>query len=127
MAEVFSTILDLSVLVFSVSSMLSVGFSYTLREIVEPLRGLRCVLLVLAGNFVLAPLLAYAVARLLSLDPVAEMGLILMATAAGASFLIKLTQIAGRRYRLRVRRAGVAPGGHHPTTSRSWCRSARAG
>jgi hypothetical protein len=62
------SLLNLAVLVFSVTSMLSVGFSYTLREIAKPLRNLRGVLLALAAKFVLVPLLAYVVSRLLSLE-----------------------------------------------------------
>jgi BASS family bile acid:Na+ symporter len=92
--ELLSNLLNIAVLVFSVTSMLSVGFSYTLREIIAPLRDVRGVLLGLAANFVLVPLLAYVVAGLLSLEPAAKTGLILVATAAGAPFLIKLTQIA---------------------------------
>jgi predicted Na+-dependent transporter len=94
MAELLSSLLDIAVLVFSVTSMLAVGLSYTLREIMDPLRDLRGVLLTLAANFVLVPLLAYAVARLLPINQAAEAGLMLVATAAGAPFLIKLTQLA---------------------------------
>ena len=94
MAAVLSTILNIAVLVFSVTSMLSVGFSYTLREIAEPLRDLRGVLLALAANFILVPLMAFGVSRLLSLEPAVTVGLLLAATAAGAPFSIKLTQIA---------------------------------
>jgi bile acid:Na+ symporter, BASS family len=94
MAELLPSVLSVAVLVFSITSMLSVGFSYTLREIIDPLRDLRGVLLVLVANFVLVPLLAYAVARLLPLDQAAQIGLMLVATAAGAPFLIKLTQLA---------------------------------
>jgi BASS family bile acid:Na+ symporter len=91
---VLSTVLNLSTLVFAVTSMLSVGFSYTLREIIEPLRDVRGVLVALLANFFLVPLLAYAVTRLLTLEPAMEIGLILVSTAAGAPFLIKLTQLA---------------------------------
>ena len=94
MANVLSTILNGAVLVFSVTSMLAVGFSYTLREIAEPLRDLRGVLLAVAANFVLVPLLAYGASRLLSLEPAVAVGLLLTATAAGAPFFIRLTQIA---------------------------------
>lgn len=65
-ADAFSSLLSLAVLAFSVTSMLSVGFSYTLREIAEPLRDVRGALLALAANFVLVPLLAYGVSALLS-------------------------------------------------------------
>jgi BASS family bile acid:Na+ symporter len=94
MAELLPSLLDIAVLVFSVTSMLAVGLSYTLREILDPLRDVRGVLLTLAANFVLVPLLAFAVARLLPIDQAAEVGLMLVATAAGAPFLIKLTQLA---------------------------------
>jgi BASS family bile acid:Na+ symporter len=94
MTQLISTLLNLSTLIFAVTSMLSVGFSYTLKEIIEPLRNVRGVLVVLLANFVLVPLLAYAVTRLLTLEPSMEIGLILVSTAAGAPFLIKLTQMA---------------------------------
>ena len=94
MRELLSILLNISTLVFAVTSMLSVGFSYTLRQIIDPLRNLRGVLLALLANFVLVPLLAYAVARILAFEPSVEIGLMLVATAAGAPFLIKLTQRA---------------------------------
>jgi BASS family bile acid:Na+ symporter len=94
MAKALSSVLDFAVLVFSVTSMMSVGFSYTLRQIVEPLRDVRGMLLAVAANFVLVPLLAYVVSRLLSLEPAVTVGLLLVATAAGAASFIKLTQIA---------------------------------
>ena len=111
MADVLSTVLNGAVLVFSVTSMLAVGFSYTLREIAEPLRDLRGVLLAVAANFVLVPLLAYGASRLLSLEPAVAVGLLLTATAAGAPFFIKLTQIAKGDVALA---AGLAPGDHVP-------------
>jgi predicted Na+-dependent transporter len=92
MTGVLSTLLNLSTLVFAVTGMLSVGFSYTLNDIIKPLRNVRRVLVALLANFVLIPLLAYAVTRLLTLAPSMEIGLILVSTAAGAPFLIKLTQ-----------------------------------
>lgn len=94
MTGVLSTLLNLSTLVFAVTSMLSVGFSYTLKEIIEPLRNLRGVFVALLANFVLVPLLAYLVTRVLALDPALEIGLLLVSMAAGAPFLIKLTQMA---------------------------------
>jgi BASS family bile acid:Na+ symporter len=74
--------------------MLSVGFSYTLRELLEPLRNTRLLIGALVANFVLVPLLAYVITQFLSLGEGREIGLFLVATAAGAPFLIKLTQAA---------------------------------
>src|SRR6188768_3594954 len=94
MTEVLRTISSVSILVFAVSSMLSAGFSFTFREIVAPLREPNRVARALIGNFVLAPLLALGLARVLSLDPATALGLILLGTAAGAAFLIKLIAMA---------------------------------
>ena len=94
MTAFLGSLLDIATLVFAVSSMLSVGFSYTLRELIEPLRNARLVIGALVANFVLVPLLAYAITAFLSLGEGREIGLLLVATAAGAPFLIKLTQAA---------------------------------
>lgn len=94
MAELLPSCLNIAVLVFSVGSMLAVGLSYTFREIIDPLRDLRGVILTIAANFALVPLLAYIVARLLPLDQAVQIGLMLVATAAGAAFLVKLTELA---------------------------------
>ena len=94
MSDFLSRLLDIASLVFAVSSMLSVGFSYTLRELIEPLRNARLVIGALVANFVLVPLLAYAITGFLSLGEGREIGLLLVAAAAGAPFLIKLTQAA---------------------------------
>jgi BASS family bile acid:Na+ symporter len=94
MTAFFSRLLDIATLVFAVSSMLSVGFSYTLRELLEPLRNARLVIGALIANFVLAPLLAYAITGFMSLGEGRGIGLLLVATAAGAPFVIKLTQAA---------------------------------
>jgi len=83
-----------SVLVFPIASMLAIGLSFTLRQIVGPLRHLHRVFRALVANFVLVPLLALGISRLLALDPPLAAGLMLVGTAAGAPFLIKLTKSA---------------------------------
>jgi BASS family bile acid:Na+ symporter len=95
MNEFLTSLLSLVVPAFAVTSMLSVGLGYTVRQLVDPLRNGLGVILALVANFLLVPLLAYTVARLLSLDRPFEVGLILVAFAGGAPFVIKLTQIAG--------------------------------
>ncbi len=94
MSEFLSALLRLSVLLFAVSSMLSVGCGYTLGEILRPLRRPSAVARTLIANFVLVPLLALAVLRLLPMPEPIAVGLFLVATAAGAPFLIKLSGVA---------------------------------
>jgi len=82
------------ILVFVVSSMLSMGVSLTVAQIVTPLRDTRRVALALVANFVLVPLLTYAVVLLIPVSEGQRIALILMATAAGAPFLPKLAEVA---------------------------------
>jgi BASS family bile acid:Na+ symporter len=82
------------ILVFVVSSMLSMGVSLTVAQIVTPLRDTRRVVLALVANFVLVPLLTYAVVLLIPVSEGQRIALILMATAAGAPFLPKLAEVA---------------------------------
>lgn len=94
MAGALQGLVNLAVLVFAVASMLSVGLGHDWRDIVGPLRQWRKVLRALAVNFILVPLLAYVVLQLLPLERAHAIGLFLIATAAGAPFLIKLTEAA---------------------------------
>jgi BASS family bile acid:Na+ symporter len=94
MSEILETLAMLSVLVFVISSMLSMGLSLTTKQIVEPLKDTKLVVLALVANFVIVPIIAYALARVLSLDESLSIGLILISMAAGAPFLPKLVEVA---------------------------------
>jgi BASS family bile acid:Na+ symporter len=94
MESFLSMLLKIAVLLFAAASMLSVGLGNTVREIIDPLRHSHGVFRALVANFVLVPLLAFGVARLLSLEQPLETGLMLIAMPAGAPFMIKLTEHA---------------------------------
>ncbi len=79
---------------FVVSSMLAMGSGLTIRQIIEPLRNARLVLLALLANFVLMPLGALALAKVLWLDNPFAVGLLVLGCAAGAPFLPKLAELA---------------------------------
>lgn len=81
-------------IVFSVSSMLSVGLAYGIREIIGPLREVRAVFRAVVANFVLVPLLAVGLERAIPMAPPLALGLFLFAGGAGAPFLIKLASAA---------------------------------
>jgi BASS family bile acid:Na+ symporter len=91
-AEFFAAIAQLSGLLFVVTSMLAMGMSLTVPQIIQPLKNLRLVLIALVANFILVPLLAFLLTRLLPLEQSLQVGLIVLATAAGAPFLPKLVQ-----------------------------------
>ena len=76
--EVLQTGAKAAVLVFVVSSMLAMGVSLTIGQIVTPLRNRRLVVLALLGNFVLMPLAAVILSTLLRLDQPLGVGLLLL-------------------------------------------------
>jgi predicted Na+-dependent transporter len=69
---------------FVVSSMLAMGAGLTVSQISEPLRNIRLLVLALLANFVLMPLGALALAKVLSLDNPFAVGLLVLGCAAGA-------------------------------------------
>lgn len=83
-----------SVVVFVVSSTLSVGLGLTVKQVLDPLRNGRLVALSLLANFVLAPVAAIGLSKLFGLDQPLAIGLLLVGVAGGAPFLIKLADIA---------------------------------
>jgi len=95
MTDALQRLADLSVLVFVVSSMLAMGMSQRLAEVVAPLRRPLTIVLALVVNFVLSPLLALALIRIVPLQPAHATGLLLLSAAAGAPFLPKLAEICG--------------------------------
>jgi len=92
--EFFSAIAAISGLSFVVASMLAMGLSLTMAQILQPLKNVRLVILALVANFVLVPLLAYGITRLIPLDQSLQIGLIVLSTVAGAPFLVKEVQAA---------------------------------
>lgn len=85
----------LSVLVFVVSSMLALGLTYSVEQMLGPLADVRLVAKVVVANFVLVPLLAAVALFAIPLSEPLAVGLLLLATAAGAPFLPKLVEVAG--------------------------------
>lgn len=92
LADFFQAIAEISLLLFVVTSMLAMGLSLTIPMILQPLKNVRLVVLALLANFVLVPLLALLITRIIPLDQSLKTGLIVLSVAAGAPFLPKLVQ-----------------------------------
>jgi BASS family bile acid:Na+ symporter len=86
--------LTLSIQVFAVSSMLMVGLRFTVGDLVRPLRDVSGVAIALVTNFVLVPLLAVLLLRIVPLDAPYGTGLMIVASAGGAPLLVKLAMNA---------------------------------
>ena len=92
--ELLSKAVPPMMLVFVVSSMLAVGLGLTISEIIAPLRNFKLVLFALVANFLLMPLIAILIARVLRLEQPLGVALLLLGAAAGAPFLPKLASVA---------------------------------
>ena len=92
--ELLGKAVPIAMLGFVVSSMFAVGLSLTLSQIVAPLRNVRLVAISLVANFVLMPLAAVGLGRLLQLDPSFAVGLVILGSAAGAPFLPLLARLS---------------------------------
>jgi len=85
---------DVAMLSFVISSMLAMGASLTIVQIIEPLRNVRLVVLALLANFVAMPVVALGLAKMLRLDEQFAVGLLVLGCTAGAPFLPKLAERA---------------------------------
>ena len=92
--ELLTKAVPIAMLAFVVSSMLAVGLSLTVRQILAPLRNDKLVFLALLANFLLMPASRFWHCKASSARPVARIALLLLGTAAGAPFLPKLAGIA---------------------------------
>ena len=92
--ETLSKAIPLTMLTFVVSSMLSMGLSLTVRQILAPLRNYKLIGFALFANFVLMPFAALTIARVLRLDEPLGIALLLLGTASGAPFLPLLARIS---------------------------------
>jgi len=92
--ELIAVLSNLATLIFVISSMLALGLSLTVQQILNPLKDINLVVRALLANFVLVPALAFLLKTIIPLEPSLGIGLILLATAAGAPFLPKLAQAA---------------------------------
>ncbi len=94
MSEILGVVAKLSIFTFILTSMLAMGMSLTVSQIIAPLKNVKVVLLALLANFVLAPGLAYGLTLVIPMPDGLATGLIISGAAAGAPFLPKLVQLA---------------------------------
>jgi ACR3 family arsenite transporter len=90
--EIFIIVGMIGAAIFAVASMLSMVFTFTIPQILEPLKDRRFLVISLVSNFVLVPLAAYLIARVAGLPAAYAAGLVIISSAAGATFLLKFTR-----------------------------------
>jgi len=90
--DFISAIAGISGLLFVVTSMLAMSLSLSVQQMTQPLKNIHLVILALLANFVLVPLLAFAIIKIIPMDQSLQIGVILLGTATGAPFIPKLVQ-----------------------------------
>ncbi len=100
MHEFLSHALTPVILTYVISAMLALGLSHTVSQIFEPLRNLRITISAVVASYLILPLIAASISRLLGLDPSLRYGLVLMAMAAGAEVGPLLTANSNANVRL---------------------------
>src|SRR4051812_31656112 len=94
MFEFFVSLSRIFVPIFVIFTMLNVGLTQKLSDILEYLQKWHFFVRMLIANFILAPFLMFIILYHTSFDPPLKAGLLLFSLCAGAPFLIKLTQTA---------------------------------
>jgi BASS family bile acid:Na+ symporter len=92
MDALLQQIANLSVIIYIVTTMLSMGLSYLPKQFIEPLKDKTLILKSLAANFILVPILTYLILQVIPLEQGLAIGLVLMAAGAGSPFMLKLVQ-----------------------------------
>ena len=94
MQEFLTVALKLSIVVFLVTAMLHIGTSLTLRQILEPLRNARLVIISLGASYILIPLTAVVISRAIPLEQPLRIGLVLLSMTAGSEAGPKIIETA---------------------------------
>jgi BASS family bile acid:Na+ symporter len=97
MRDIAAVVASAAISTFAITSMLSVGLGTHPREVIRPLRHPPALIRAVVANFILVPALAWLVAKALQLEEPLQTGLVLAGVAAGAPFLIKLSETAAAR------------------------------
>jgi predicted Na+-dependent transporter len=83
---------NLSVLIYIVSTMISMGLKFYPKQFLEPLKDKTLILKSLTANFIILPIITYIILQVIHLDQGLAIGLVLMTVGAGSPFMLKLVQ-----------------------------------
>lgn len=92
MEVILQPLASFSVLIYIVTTMLSMGLKFYPKQFLEPLKDKNLIIKSLAANFVLIPALTYLILQLIPLESGLAIGLGLMAAGAGSPFMLKMVQ-----------------------------------
>ena len=91
--EIMLLAANLGAMIFIIVSMVTLGLSTTVSQVLAPLKDKNLISRAILANFILVPVLAYLLVTGLHLPAGIAIGLILVGTAAGSPFLARANQI----------------------------------
>ena len=97
MKEVLEVVVDVLMFAFVAGSMITSGLGLTIPQIIEPFKNKKMVMLSLIANFILVPLFAFGIVRILPVSEGVRIGIILLAVSGGAPFIPKIVETAKGR------------------------------
>lgn len=94
--QLFTAVYNGGLVVFLLTLIASLGMTFSVAQIVAPLRRVRVLIGVVVVNLGLAPLIAIGIAHLIPLHSQARTGIAIVTIAAGAPIAMKACQLAKR-------------------------------
>jgi BASS family bile acid:Na+ symporter len=92
--QAVASLFNLSIVVFVISTMVSMGLGLKVSQIIQPLKDLKLIIIAIVTNFLLVPLATVVVTWLIPVDEGTKIALIILSLSAGAPFIPKLAEIA---------------------------------
>jgi bile acid:Na+ symporter, BASS family len=93
--QMLQLVLKITLVIFMVGSLSTMGMELALREAIAALRNVRFVVFTLVLSFVLCPGLAYLLSKIIPLEPPYAVGLLLLGMAPSAPFMPIMVRKAG--------------------------------
>jgi len=97
MKELFEIAFNVSMNTLVAGSMVTMGLSLTVSQIVEPFKNIRMVILSVIANFLIVPLFAFGLVWLLPVSEGVRIGIILVSLGGGAPFIPMVVKTAKGR------------------------------
>jgi len=94
MKELLEIIFNISMIVFVAGSMITLGLSLSVSQIIEPFKNIKLVFFSIVANFIVVPLFAFGLLWLLQVPEGVRIGLLLLAICGGAPFIPKIVEVA---------------------------------
>ena len=88
--QAVASLFNLSIVVFVISTMVSMGLGLKVSQIIQPLKDLKLIIIAIVTNFLLVPLATVMVTWLIPVDEGTKIALIILSLSAGAPFIPKL-------------------------------------